>query len=255
MRALPRPTAVAVRLRLIDSVSTGLISMAGQFMTLNRHMVASRAQLRAFEADLKRIKTMGLLGGVAFGVGAAGLYAFKTPLEEAKKWTQEAARFASLGFGDKVNGTRRRQVRDGDEDVRHQRRRQPHAVVGCNGRPEGSRPLGDRGADPCEDEVRQRSRLQLPWWQAMSNERKFMDMLKVMAEFRGGIGSKEEFERQANYVQQAVSGSRVKGGCQRAADGTQDPAASACHGSATRISISGSSRSSRSSVACAPAPG
>src|SRR5581483_2988512 len=95
--------SVAIRLRLIDSVSSGLISMAGQFAAFNRHVGASQANLKALEGSLQRIKMMGLLGGAMLGVGGAGLYALRGPLEEAKQFQQEAARFASLGFGNKVN--------------------------------------------------------------------------------------------------------------------------------------------------------
>src|SRR6185312_11967727 len=95
--------AIGIRLRLLDSVTSGLVGMAGQFAAFNRHVGASKAQLTALEGQLKKIKLMGAIGTVATGIGLAGLYAFKAPLEEAKQWQQEAAKFATLGFGAKVN--------------------------------------------------------------------------------------------------------------------------------------------------------
>src|ERR1700685_1749620 len=95
--------SVAIRLRLLDSVSTGLVAMAGQFSLLNKHVNASQASVQALERRLKSLKLMGFFGGAAVGLGAVGLYSLKGPLEEAKKWQQEAARFSSLGFGTKVN--------------------------------------------------------------------------------------------------------------------------------------------------------
>ncbi len=196
--------SVAIRLRLIDSVSSGLISMAGQFAAFNRHVNASQANLKELEGQLKRIKMMGFLGGAALGVGAAGLYAFRGPLEEARLWQQETAKFASLGFGARVNADAQQfakgmqtygtSARDnlillGDamsvfKDLSHAELAAPilakmkfgnQAVFGAEG-----------GA---------------------ANERQFLDMLKVI-ELRRGLLSPQEFATQANFVQKAISGSR-----------------------------------------------
>lgn len=96
--------SVAIRLRLVDSVSSGLGLMAGQFRALNSHVGASNASLASLEGRLKSIKMLGLVGGVAAGVGFGGLALFKAPLEEAKQFQTEVARFAALGLGDKVTG-------------------------------------------------------------------------------------------------------------------------------------------------------
>lgn len=195
--------SVAIKLRLVDSVSSGLIGMAAQFGAFNRHVNASQAGLLTLENRLQRIKMLGLVGGAALGLGGAALFSLKGPLEEAKQWAQESARFASLGFGAKVNadaqqfalgmqtyGTSAREnltlVSDAMavfKDLGHAKMAAPiladmkfanEAVFGAGGK---------------------------------SNESKFMDMLKVI-EFRGGLSSSKEFETQANFVQKVITGSR-----------------------------------------------
>lgn len=94
--------SVAVRLKLVDSVSSGLMGMAAQFAAFNRHVSTSQTNLKALEGQLQRIKLMGVLGGVAIGAGAFGLMALKAPLEEAKRFQTEVARFSALGLGDQV---------------------------------------------------------------------------------------------------------------------------------------------------------
>ena len=178
--------------------------MAGQFATLNRHVAGSQAQLAGFENQLKRIKTMALFGGVALGVGGAGLFALKAPLEEAKAWQQEAARFASLGFGVKVNqdaqqfakgmqtyGTSARDnltlLSDAMAVFKNLHDAQIAAPIMAKMKFANEAVFGKEGAG--------------------TNEGKFMDMLKVI-ELRRGLSSQEEFARQANYVQQVIAGSR-----------------------------------------------
>jgi hypothetical protein len=195
--------SVAIRLRLIDSVSSGLSLMAGQFRGLNTHVTASERNLASLEGRLKRIKTIGLVGGIASGIGFAGLSLFKQPLEEAKQWAQETARFASLGFGDKVNkdaekfalgmktyGTSARDNLTLVSDAM--------AVFKDLGHAEMAAPILAKMKFANEAVFGQA---------AGGNERKFMDMLKVI-EFRGGLSSPKEFETQANFVQKVIAGSR-----------------------------------------------
>lgn len=195
--------SVAIRLKLLDSVSSGLIGMAGHFSAFNSHVNASQANLKALEGQLQRLKMMGFLGGAMMGVGAAGLFALKAPLEEAKQWQQEAARFASLGFGSKVNqdaqqfalgmktyGTSAREnltlVSDAMAVFKDLGHAEMAAPIMARMKFANEAVFGERGA---------------------GNERKFMDMLKVI-EFRRGLSSPQEFESQANYVQKVISGSR-----------------------------------------------
>ncbi len=195
--------SVAIRLRLLDSVTTGLIGLAGQFQALNRHVGTTRSTLSEVEKQLGRIKLLGVMGGAAAGAGFFGLSLFKAPLEEAKQFQTEAARFASLGFGDKVNtdavkfatgmktyGTSARENLTLLSDAM--------AVFKDLGHAEMAAPIM----------AKMRFANQAVFGAGGSaNEAKFMDMLKVI-EFRRGLSSPAEFESQANFVQKVISGSR-----------------------------------------------
>jgi hypothetical protein len=95
--------SVAIRLKLLDSVSSGLTGLAGQFAAFNRHVNGSQASLTALEGQLKRIKLMGVIGGAAVGVGALGLSLFRAPLEAAREYELAFTKFKTLNLGDAVN--------------------------------------------------------------------------------------------------------------------------------------------------------
>ena len=86
---------VAVKLKLLNEVSPALVGLAGQFQGLNTHV-------KSLETSLLRLKQTGLIGGAMAAAGGIGLSLFRAPLEEAKKFQTEVARFSSLGLGDKV---------------------------------------------------------------------------------------------------------------------------------------------------------
>lgn len=195
--------SVAIRLRLLDGVSSGLIGMASHFAAFNKHVGASQTGLVALEKRLQSIKMMGLVGGAALGVGGAALYSLKGPLEEAKKWAQESAKFASLGFGDAVNADAQKfalgmktygtsavdnltLVSDAMAVFKDLAHAQMAAPILAKMKFANEAVFGEGGR---------------------SNESKFMDMLKVI-EFRGGLSSPKEFETQANFVQKVIAGSR-----------------------------------------------
>ena len=94
--------SVGIRIRLVENVAAGVMGMAGQFGILNRHVEASKAQLTAFENQLKRIRSIGLIGGAAAAVGGFGLSLFKAPIEEAARFDQQVQRFKLFGLGDAV---------------------------------------------------------------------------------------------------------------------------------------------------------
>jgi hypothetical protein len=195
--------SVAIRLRLLDSVSAGLISMASHFGAFNRHVNASQAGLNDLEKRLNRIKMMGLVGGAAVGVGGAMLYSLKGPLNEAKAWAQESAKFASLGFGDKVNA-------DAQKFAAGMKTYGTSATENLTLLSDAMAVFKDLG----------NARMAAPVLAQMkfgneavfgeggkANESKFMDMLKVI-EMRRGLSSPAEFARQANFVQKVIAGSR-----------------------------------------------
>ena len=196
--------SVSIRLKLIDGVSSGLGVMASAFGAFNRHVGTSQAGLLSLEKQLGRIKMMGMIGGAAAGVGFGGLAMLKGPLEEAKAWAQESAKFASLGFGAKVNsdaqlfalgmqtyGTSARENLTLVSDAMAVFKDLKHAEM----------------AAPILAKMKFANEAVFGKETGRGNEQKFMDMLKVI-EFRGGLSSSAEFETQANFVQKVIAGSR-----------------------------------------------
>lgn len=195
---------VAVKLTLVNGISGALGALTSQFSMFNKHVNHSQAGLTVLEAKLKNIKTLGLVGGGMFAAGAIGLSLFKAPLEEAKLFQTEVTKFASLGFGDNVTN---------------------QAVKFANGMNTFGTSARDNlallGDAMAVFKDMEHSKFAAPMMAKMkfaneavfgaegggANDRKFMDMLKVI-EFRGGLKSESEFKTQANFVQKVISGSR-----------------------------------------------
>lgn len=198
--------SVAVRLKLVDDVSGGLLGIAGHFKVLQGTIGKTQAEILALEAAWKKVKTTALIGGGMLAVGSGMLLGLKAPMEEANKWQQEAAKFASLGFGAIVNADAERFAAG-------------MKTYGTSAR-DNLALLGDSMAVFKDLSV---SEMAAPIMAKMkfANEaifgaegggeydRKFMDMMKVV-DLRGGANKDkpEEFKTQANYVQQVISGSR-----------------------------------------------
>lgn len=94
---------IAVKLSLVSNVGTGLVALAGQFRSLNKDVGNTQSSVNALERQLLNIKRLGLIGGAMAGAGGLGLALFKGPLEEAKLFQTEVARFTALGLGEKAN--------------------------------------------------------------------------------------------------------------------------------------------------------
>lgn len=92
--------SVAVRLKLIDGVSSGLVALAGQFSALNLAAKTHRGHLDAIEGQLSRLKTMGLIGGAMAAAGGYGLSLFKGPIHEAIEYGKEFSKLRQMGLGD-----------------------------------------------------------------------------------------------------------------------------------------------------------
>ena len=194
---------VAVKLTLVNSVSAGLVGLAAQFQTLNKHVNSTQHSLLGLEKKLLDIKRLGMVGGGMAAAGGFGLMLFKAPLEEAKLFQTEAAKFSSLGFGDATN-SQAIQFAKGMN------------TIGTSARDNMSI-VGDAMA-VFKDLNEAKMVAPLMAKMKFANEvifgadsgdrdKKLMDMMKV-AEFRGGTKSPEEFARQVNFAQQAIAGSR-----------------------------------------------
>ena len=87
---------ISVAISLTNHVSKGLALMSSQF-------AKTEGQAALLQKRLDNIKSMAIRGGIFAGLGVAGLSLFKGPLEEAKLFQSEVARFTALGLGDVAN--------------------------------------------------------------------------------------------------------------------------------------------------------
>jgi hypothetical protein len=187
---------IAVRVSLVENVTRGLALMS-------RHFKTTDADAKALEARLKSIAKTAAMGGVLIGGGLGGLALLKGPLDEAKKYQAELARFASLGFGSKINA---------QADAYAQGMR----TIGTSTR-ENMTLVSDAMAvfkDLGHAEMAAPIMAKMKFANAAlfgesggARDAKFMDLLKVI-EFRGGLSSDAEFARQANFAQKVIAGSR-----------------------------------------------
>lgn len=93
----------AVRLSLVSNVGSGLAVLSHQFAKLNGDTKRAQSSIADLEKSLNNIKRLGLVGGAMAGVGFGALSLFRAPLEQAKEFQTEMARFNVLGLGDKTN--------------------------------------------------------------------------------------------------------------------------------------------------------
>lgn len=186
---------IGIKISLINNVSAGLASMAAGF-------TKTEAQAALLEKRIGSIQKQALKGGLFLGAGVGILSLFKGPLDEAKKFQIEAAKFSSLGFGEKTNqqaikfatgmntiGTSAREnmaiVGDAMAVFKNLGEAQMVAPLMAKMKFANTVLFGAAGAD----------------------DKKLMDMMKV-AEFRGGTKSPQEFANQVNFAQKAIAGSR-----------------------------------------------
>jgi hypothetical protein len=143
---------------------------------------------------------LALIGGAMAGVAAV----MGAGVEEARKFQLEATRFASLGFGDAINS--QAQAFAIGMNTLGTSATQNMALVS-----DAMAVFKDLGhaemAAPLMSNMKFANETVFGAEGGAANERKFMDMLKVI-EFRGGLSSDQEFSTQANFVQKVISGSR-----------------------------------------------
>ncbi|OGB23358.1 MAG: hypothetical protein A3I66_01450 [Burkholderiales bacterium RIFCSPLOWO2_02_FULL_57_36] len=94
---------VAVRLTLVNHVSTALVAITSQLGGVNRSFIGANASATLLERKLLDIKRLGLVGGGLAAVGFGGLALMKGPLNAAKDYETAFARFKTLNLGDVVN--------------------------------------------------------------------------------------------------------------------------------------------------------
>jgi|GEM_PF-1092471 len=189
--------SVAVRIKLMNELGAGLNIMSRQLRT-------AQGDVDGLQARLDQIKKTAASGAFMLGAGVGLGMMFKAPLEDARKLQTEMARFASLGFGDAVNSQAARfalgmntfgtslndnmtLLSDAMAVFKNLHHAEFAAPLMAKMKFSNEAVFGKEGGG--------------------ANERKFMDMLKVI-EFRGGLASEHAFSTQADYVQKVIAGSR-----------------------------------------------
>ena len=201
---------IGVRLSLLDGMSYGLGSIVSQLGMLNNKINSSKIGVSGLEKQLAGLAKSTLIGGALAGVGFAGLSLFKGPLEEAKKFELEIAKFSALGLGGKMDADAVKFVRGMDTYGTSLREnmvlfRDAQTVFRDSGTLEHAQMV-----TPMLAKMRFANETLLGEGQAKHMESKFMDMLRVV-ELRKGLANTQEFATQANMIQQVLttSGGRV----------------------------------------------
>jgi hypothetical protein len=95
--------SVAVKLKLIDDVTGGLLGIAGHFKVLQGTIGKTQAQILALEASWKKIKTTALIGGAALAGGAGALDLLVAPVKAAREYELAFTKFKTLNLGEAIN--------------------------------------------------------------------------------------------------------------------------------------------------------
>ena len=99
--------SVAVRIRLIDTASHGLLG-------LSKHLLKAHGDAKALKRELESIKTGLVISGAMTGAGLGILASFKGAVHQAKEFQQEFQKFQMYGMGDAVNAQALKFVKDMD---------------------------------------------------------------------------------------------------------------------------------------------
>ncbi|MBK4739209.1 phage tail tape measure protein [Noviherbaspirillum pedocola] len=214
--------SVYVKIQLVDGVSRGLLGLTGHFQRLNAQTNAAQRGLDQYGAKLLQLhrqlgnaKNFGLLGGAMAGVGFGMMGMLKGPLDEARKFQTEVAKFSALGFGDGVTSQAVKFAQGMNvmgQSARDNMKllREAVSITGSLDHAEEIAPVlakmkfgiesvmskGGRGAGHGEQ-----------------SERMFMDLIKT-GELRGALKDMDKFKAVANLATQAyvASGGQVKPG-------------------------------------------
>ncbi|QRY30563.1 phage tail protein [Variovorax sp. PDNC026] len=193
----------------ISSTTRAIDEQQAKLKQLGDRQRAMHAAKAGYQKGRHLGHNVAVAGAISAASGMATLHGMRAPIEESKKFAIEQQRIAALGMGDKITadavafgkgmktyGTSMRDnvtlVRDGLSvfaDLHHAEMVAPtlakmkfanEAIYG-----------EEQGHD---------------------NEKKFMDMLKVI-ELRGGLESEQKFKEQADIIQRviAATGGRVQG--------------------------------------------
>ncbi len=146
------------------------------------------------------------MGAAMTGVGA--LYSMRKPIEESKKMDISENRIAALGLGKEA-------TKEATDYARAMNTFGTSTLDNMNLVLDGMTAFADvhhaKLVAPTLAQMKFGNEALFGQEQGAENEKKFMDMLKVI-EFRGGLASEMAFKKQANMVQQVITatGGRVQ---------------------------------------------
>ncbi|SDZ71301.1 Phage-related tail protein [Variovorax sp. YR266] len=169
--------------------------------------------MHAAKADYQKGKHLGhntaVAGAIAAGSGFAVLHAMRAPIEESSKFATEQQRIAALGLGDKITG----------DAIKYAKAMETYGTSTRDNLMlvrDGLTVFADlhhaEMVAPTLAKMKFANEAIYGEEQGHENEKKFMDMLKVI-ELRGGLANEKVFKDQADKIQRviAATGGRVQG--------------------------------------------
>ncbi|HBM1783152.1 TPA: phage tail tape measure protein [Acinetobacter baumannii] len=184
----------------INAANTSIDSQKNKLENLNRFQ-KSHSNMSG------NVRTAAMYGAGMAATGAAALYQMRKPIDESKRVDVEENRIASLGFGKKAT----------DEAIQYAKAMKTFGTSTLDNLTlvrDGVTAFGDvhhaQWVAPTLAKMKFANEA-MYGDHGVENEKKFMDMLKVI-EMRNGLKSKESFQEQANIIQQVITatGGRVQ---------------------------------------------
>ncbi|WP_336005370.1 phage tail tape measure protein [Acinetobacter pittii] len=184
----------------INAANTSIDSQKNKLENLNRFQ-KSHSKMSG------NVRTAAMYGAGMAASGTAALYQMRKPIDESKRVDVEENRIASLGFGKKAT----------DEAIQYTKAMKTFGTSTLDNLTlvrDGVTAFGDvhhaQWVAPTLAKMKFANEA-MYGDHGVENEKKFMDMLKVI-EMRNGLKSKESFQEQANIIQQVITatGGRVQ---------------------------------------------
>ncbi|KRI03931.1 phage tail tape measure protein [Acinetobacter baumannii] len=184
----------------INAANTSIDSQKNKLENLNRFQ-KSHSKMSG------NVRTAAMYGAGMAASGTAALYQMRKPIDESKRVDVEENRIASLGFGKKAT----------DEAIQYAKAMKTFGTSTLDNLTlvrDGVTAFGDvhhaQWVAPTLAKMKFANEA-MYGDHGVENEKKFMDMLKVI-EMRNGLKSKESFQEQANIIQQVITatGGRVQ---------------------------------------------
>ncbi|WP_151957383.1 phage tail tape measure protein [Acinetobacter guillouiae] len=186
------------------------INQANQSMREQQQRLQRMTQMQQnYERQTGRLRSAAGYGMGAAMTGAGAIYTMRKPIDESKRTDVEEHRIASLGLGNKAT----------KEAIKYAKAMDTFGTSTLDNLTlmrDGITAFGDvhhaEMVAPTLAKMKFANEAMFGSEGGAENEKKFMDMLKVI-ELRGGLKSEKSFKDQANIIQQVITatGGRVQG--------------------------------------------